>query len=205
MNRYVVAQDSAFTQYGYTISNLQTARFNIASNHIQGNIVFFAGGRGQSSAYAYVDAYNTSLTKVSAENLSAEKQGMGIANTANYALFFGGGYAYHNGTVSTIDMYDSSCTHTVIDSLNCAKYAPSATVLDKYILVGGGINTAGVYLSEVEVYDLSLTKDLSLSSSFMLSEAKSSCSAITLNNFALFIGGVLGSSTYSSVIEGFTI
>lgn len=153
------------------------------------NYAMFAGGynTAQEKSFAYVDAYDASLTKTSPANKSVSSHNLAATTVGGYALFAGGSYGTGSTVYSNVDAYDASLTKTTAPNLSVARRSFSGTSVGGYALFAAGVNkgNAGSNQSIVDVYDSSLTKmtDLSLSSATCLPMA------VTFDRYALFGGG----------------
>lgn len=149
-----------------------------------GNYAIFAGG----SAYSgypvkkdTVDAYDSSLTKVSSVNkLSTATYALAATTIGDYALF-GGGWS-----TSSVAAYNKSLTKTVPTSLSKARAQLTAATVGKYAIFAGGYTDDSGGSDTVDIYDDSLT----LISSTTLSAYKYKHCGVSLGDYALFGGGI---------------
>lgn len=113
----VDAYDSSLTKS--TPSSLTIARSNIGKANV-GDYILFAGGEsGSGTEYfeevANIDAYDSSLTKITSASLWHAIQGVTGVETIDHALFAGGSNA--NDRYSNVYSYDSSLTRNAVTSL----------------------------------------------------------------------------------------
>jgi hypothetical protein len=81
---------------------LSVARYALAATTV-GDYALFAGGYGDSQYLKTVDVFDTSLTRIVDDNLSAGRSGIAAASVGNYALFAGGTTASRYS--DTVDVY----------------------------------------------------------------------------------------------------
>lgn len=107
----------------------------------------FAGGRNKVSDLRTVDAYNESLTRTSATELSESYSSLGVG-VGGYALFVTtiSGYGQQVGNVDT---YDEALTHTNNIKLKYSHILGASVSVGGFALFGGGRTTKGEG-SEVE-------------------------------------------------------
>ena len=199
-------------KYTGNIKDLSVARHHLSATTV-GNYALFGGGSSATNTnehvtyYSTVDAYNTSLTRTTATDLSEKKFYLAATTVGNYALFGGGCYDYDNRKyVSTVDAYNTSLTRTTATSLREKKYSLTATTVGDHALFGGGFGNTSRggrnYLSTVDAYNTSLTRTTATS----LSAARYRMSATTVGNYALFAGGVSRSNStdsYYSTVDAY--
>ena len=184
--------DSSLTKT--TATDLSEKKHGTAATTV-GNYALFGGGSGNESGgavsnqYATVDAYNTSLTKTSAPDLSSARYFLDATTVGNYALFGGGcdGSNYY----AAVDVYDSSLTKTTATDLSIARSSLISTTVGNYALFGAG--AYGSISTNMDAYNKSLTKVT------VSNLTRSSDAATTVGNYALFGGGMDLSSTYATV------
>ena len=185
-------------KYTGNIKDLSVARHHLSATTV-GNYALFGGGSSATNTnehvtyYSTVDAYNTSLTRTTATDLSEKKFYLSATTVGNYALFGGGCIGTYSST-STVDAYDSFLTRTTATSLNGVRDELGATTVGNYALFGGGLYRGHYDVRTVEVYDSSLTRTTATD----LSHSRSSPEATTVGNYALF-GGGRWSDTLSTV------
>ena len=188
----VDAYNTALTRS--TPTALSTASYPVKATTV-GSYAIFASGNDTD-----VNAYDASLTRTVATELSSAASTSRVAVTVgNYAVFAGG---YYNGEwVALVDAYDTSLTHSNPTALTTPMRTAAATTLGDYALIGGGFAKGSVYSSTVYAYDTSLT----LSTTTDLSLGRDNLSATTLGDYALFGGGRRSSSAYSAVVDVYTV
>ena len=128
-----------------------------------------------------VDAYNESLTRTTATELSKARACTGVT-VGGYALFAGG------VSSNVVDAYNASLTRTTASSLSASGVVYGATTIGRYALIGIGDGT-------VNVYDTSLTRTTAAS----LSASRTLYSSANIGDYALFAGGYSSSDYYSTV------
>lgn len=124
-----------------------------------------------------------------APDLSVARIRPGYASVGDYALFAGGG----DGSIATVDVYDSSLTHTTATDLTNSNYGMGSESTGNYALFAGGYKSVGnsVYTySNVDVYNDKLTK----STATALSYARRFMASTKAGEYAIFVGGQYSSS-----------
>ena len=133
-----------------------------------------------------IDAYDTSLTKSSPTDWSAERKNCGAASIGNHALFAGGGDERGNKVQSSVDAYDTSLTRSSAPALTGPRRVVGAAIAGDHALFAGGVNGSGdttSYYKTVDAYSASLTRT---SVDTMSSGNKYSLKGTTVNKYALF-------------------
>mgnify|MGYP004595407011 CR=1 FL=1 len=193
---YVDAYDVSLTHTAPT--SLSVARGVLGAATVGGRALFAGGGyygaygslHSMTAYYkgnATVDAYDDSLTRTTAANLSEARIGLSGASVGKYALF-GGGYTGKNGYIgngvgfemqyiykSVVDAYDESLTRTTATALSKARNCTGVTV-GGYALFAGGTGS-----NVVDVYNTSLTRTTASS----LSASGVVYGATTIGRYAL--------------------
>ena len=108
---------------------------------------------------------------------------MATTVVGNYALFAGGGNS--SGRYGTVDIYNTSLTRLMATPLSVGRSYVSATTIDQFAIVGGGMNSSSSAVKTVDVYDASLTHSVAHD----LTSATYHNAATTIGNYALFGGG----------------
>jgi hypothetical protein len=194
----------------------------------------FSGGRAgkgdDAATYNRVAAYNATLTRKTASNLSKVKSGHVGVSVGNYAMFAGG------GSDTTLDHYNtslikgsiampsairegagaSSSTHAIFVSYGTAStaYAYSSSLARTNLtgLSGSRTNAAGARVGSYVVFaggnngtDLVEAYNSSLVkvTATSLSSDRRYIAAITFKDTAIFAGGMNSDSVATSVLEGF--
>ena len=123
-----------------------------------GNYALIAGGSitvgyGQDNVYSSVDAYNTSLTRSIAPELSIGRNYLAAASSNGYAIFAGGQWSY-NSDGKIVDAYDSSLVRSILTQLNVGRHSHAMASINQYVLVAGGRISSSPFTStnSVEVY-----------------------------------------------------
>lgn len=152
---------------------------------------FFGGGYKDSSTdSALVEAYDTSLTRHSAENLSTAREALAAAAVGYHAIFAGGcnpSYSPYDKT----DAFDDYLERVTCDNLTVKRYDLAATTVgvdyDAYALFAGGygVTTVTGPVATVDAYAADLTRTTATS----LSSMRRLLAATTVGNHALFGGG----------------
>lgn len=146
-NNSMVSYDSSLTQTITTVSLQNTSRSAGGAATI-GDYAIFAGGTASPANTKGIDAFNASLTKVSVPDLSEYKRNYVQCFSLGDYVVVGGGYAYTDGAVGIIDMYDSSLTKTVHESVtgdgNSTIASRHAAKVGSYALCEAG--EAGVHV-----------------------------------------------------------
>lgn len=167
-------------------TSLSTGRYNLAATTI-GDYALFAGGLAYSAASsATVDSYNKELTREVQVSLIGTRYSLSAASNENCAIF-AGGYSNTVGSSKTVDAYDKTLSHTIPETLSEAQYNTAAALAGNYVVISGG--------TMVDAYDLFQVKKTAEG----LSVKKTQLAATTLNGYAIFGGGMDGSSAINSV------
>ena len=191
----------------------------------QSGYALFAGGFGDGSSSAVVDAYHSNLIKTTTTTPLSQARSYLAATTlsptggsepqSGYALFAGG---YGDGYSDVVDAYDSRLTKTTTpDPLSQARSELAATTLaptggsdpqSGHALFAGG-HAGNVYYAVVDAYDSRLTKTTTPDP---LSQGKYDLAATTLapaggsdpqSEYALFAGGYGSVTTRSAVVDAY--
>lgn len=176
------------------ITDLILKRYVFAATSV-GDYAFFGGGQ-YTGPMSIVEAYNTSLTRKEAPDLSVARSQLAATSVGNYALFAGGrGSSY----VATVDAYNTSLTRSIPTTLSAGRSFLAATSVGNYALFGGGRNNS--YISQVDAYDTNLSR----SNPTALSTARYNLAATSVGNYALFSGGLTGSTslTMSAIVDAY--
>ena len=176
-----------------TPTPLSKARCFLAATSI-GDYALFGGGvyyhysSGSSDSSSVVDAYDTSLVRTTPTPLSSSRNFLAATSIGNYALFGGGS--------DVVDAYDTSLVRTTPTPLSSSRSSLAATSIGNYALFGGGYKSA-----VVDAYDTSLVR----TTPTPLSKAKTYLAATSIGNYALFGGGHNASSSYSDVVDAYSV
>ena len=114
-----------------------------------GNYALFGSGYNTRGISAVVDAYNTSLVRSTATELSEARYNIAATTVGDYALFGGGSIT--NGRSAVVDAYNTSLVRSTPTALREARGTLAATTVGNYALFGGGYNTNG-YSAVVDAY-----------------------------------------------------
>ena len=127
-----------------TISNLSRGGCEKGATTI-GNYALFGGG-GSVTAYSgslttsqgqnTVEAYNSSLIKISAPNMLCLRNYCTAISTNDYALFAGGDNAF------VVDAYNSNLVHFQMGILSISRIHLDSVIFNNYIVFIGGTNSA---------------------------------------------------------------
>ena len=167
----VDAYDTSLTRSTPTV--LSKARHRLAATTV-GNYALFGGGSDKpytpydtryDAGHDTVDAYNTSLTRSTATNLSAGRLSLAATTVGNYALFGGGAgkyeryHEYHIDVTNIVDAYDTSLTRTTASELSYSRNRLAAATVGDYALFGGGHNPSngGGDADDVDAYTVADT------------------------------------------------
>ena len=177
-----------------TSTNLVVGRTAPAATTV-GNYALFGGGRTASSEQTTVDAYSSSLIRVTATSLSKGRFLFDATTVGNYALFGGGqsdsgGRSYHD----VVDAYDGNLARYTPTALSVGRCNLASTTVGNYAIFGGGMNTT-YSISPVDAYSSNLTR----STPTELSVARSYLTAATVGEYALFGGGICSPDIVSTV------
>lgn len=147
---------------------------------INDEFVIFAGGDNESTV---VEAYNTSLTKVSAGQLEVGRSPIG-ASTNNHAIFAGGSVGAWGSDVT--DAYDSSLVRTTIAPITESRRLFAGASLNGYAIFAGG-DTGNNYgdSTAVDTYNDTLIRN----TPSPLSDRRHYLAGATVGDYAIFVGG----------------
>ena len=151
------------------------------------------------------EAYSSSLVKSIITNLtdgpSPYYRGMFTAATVGNHALFGGGTLQGRGVTSTVDVYDSSLTHSIATQLSLARSALKAVSVGNYVLFAGGTtDAASSSVATVDWYDSSLTKGIATN----LSAEKFNMVNISHGEYGLFLGGTNKNATSVMTVDVYT-
>ena len=104
---------------------LAVARYYLAGASV-GDYAIFAGGISSSAPVTNADAYNMSLTKVTATALSLARYSLNGAATADYALFAGGMIA-NQTRYDRVDAYSRTLVRSTPTTLSVTRNDAGAT------------------------------------------------------------------------------
>lgn len=131
--------------------------------------------------------------------LDKARRDLAAASIGSYVLFCGGYDPNGDGTLDTVDAYNSSLTHSSPTILSVARYQLAAATVDGYALFAGGYMRQSS-CSVVDAYNASLTR----TTPEELSEARYRIASATIGNYALFGGGDSSSATVDAYDENLT-
>ena len=139
----ITSYDTSLVRSNYNISSLSSTKECLAATTV-GSYALFGGGNNGSNVNT-VDAYNSSLTKISISSLSSARSKLAATTLGNFALFGGG------DSSSNVDIYDASLTKQSTVNLSSSRYYLAATTVGNYALFGGG-QTSSSTISTVDVF-----------------------------------------------------
>ena len=171
-----------------SVENTSTAHNWVGTAHV-GNYALIGGGDMYSLK---MDAYNTSLTKLSAPDLSAGRYELQGGSVGNYALFAGG--IGSKGDI--VDAYSASLSKISATKLSVAREAPASATVGNYVLFAGGYNMdQHAYKSTIDAYNSSLTR----TSASSLRTTKEGLAGASVGDYALFSGGYNDKYAFNTV------
>ena len=141
--------------------------------------LFFSGG-------GEISYYGTTTT-----NLNDARNYMGSASVGYYALIAGGSTT--RSMFNTVDVYDSSLTHSTASNLSVTRYSLSGTNVGDYALFFGGSNSltnTNSGQTVIDAYSSSLTK--ASVTSLAAGTGRYSGTAVSIGDHALYAGGTNG-------------
>lgn len=201
--------------YG-SVENLRQARYQLTAASV-GDYALFVGGYysqySRDTESMVADAYNSSLTRSNASNMTNTGINMVGLTVGNYALFCGGGDYSSEGSdiVNTIEYYNASLTHSAISNrMHAAVINHAGASIGDYAIIAGGVgaeydSSSGTY--KLNQYSQGATRiNTSLTRtiySTALSAARSSLAAASAGNYAIFAGGQNSGSSYLNTVEAF--
>lgn len=188
-----------------TPTALSNARHLLSGASI-GGYALFAGGYDyvnpsrtdpSITMFSKVDAYNASLTRISASSLGSGRSDMASTTIGNYALFAGGVYLTRSDASALkyyrnyVDAYNTSLTRTNATTLSVGRRGLAAAVAGDYALIAGGQQSEAStdVVATVDAYNKSLTR----STPTALSLKRMWMGAASLAGSAIFGGGSIGS------------
>lgn len=177
----VISYNSSLTKT--TLTDLSVARDKIRGCNI-GNYALFLGGRFYKrnvTGSNTVEAYDSSLTRISCSTLSSASYNHAVASNGKYVL---AGYY-------TIDAYNRSLTKTVAGTLSSGIGDPGAASSGGYaIFIGYGYSDRDAV---VYSFDASLTKQMY--TPVNATDARMGYTkGVSVDDFAIFAGGSLNDS-----------
>lgn len=187
-----------FTVSKHGTTELSVARRDLAATSV-GDYALFGGGalgmNTNSAVTACVDAYNTSLTRSAANNLSTPVREL-AATTATRAVFAGGSASDGNGS-AVVTAYDSSLTVTNPESLTYPVMEPAAANYQSvYAFFAGGVTDGGNFTDQVNIYMQGNTKRTSTLNTARTLHAGTFGASVTM-----FAGGIDNNFSYLSSCE----
>ena len=193
----VDAFDPSFTRT--TAQSLSVARGMMGASGKTGDYVIFGSGISGAiigGARNNVDAYNHSLTRVTATSFSENIAYAGAASAGDYTIFSCDSKAYYayDPSLTRINMPDHGTAVGMLDR-------SSSGSVETYALMGGGGDYYSA-ISDITVYDSSLT----LLPDMNLSIARYGVGVASIKNFLLFAGGNLSnkSNNVTNIVDVFT-
>lgn len=160
IHEQVIAFNDSLT--AFRPSDYAIARYSLGGAFV-GDYTLFAGGVGVGeNLVSAVDAYNSSLTLVTAPALTSARYNYTSISTPGFAIFCGGAETAAGGDTAvfgSIDAYDASLTRTTPQNLTVARYNMAGDAINGFALFGGGTSinvtgngTSGSAFDQVEVY-----------------------------------------------------
>lgn len=171
-----------------TSSSLSQARRSLAGGSIEEYAIFAGGSKeGRNSGptvYRTVDAYNTSLTRTTATELSYARTLLSAARAGDFVLFAGG----MNGNISSdtagffyVDSYSKTLTRTTATKLAAERWGIGATSLGGCAMfICGSYGYPTIASDVVDIYDSSLTR-----TNLTLTPARATAAATTVGDYAI--------------------
>lgn len=188
----VTAYDTSLTQVASVTALAKGKRYDASSISIDGYVIF-AGGEPINMTTTVVEAYNDSLTRLTAGALKAQQWQFGDVGTSvgDYGIV-AGGYDKWSGTVRTkyANAYDTNLTRTELTGLTTGVNLIMSASTDTYAFFGGGEINSSTRTNIVNIYDSDLTK----LNDIELSLARHQGTATGLHDFVIFAGGTNGSN-----------
>lgn len=177
-------------EYYGAVTPLRAARRYVQGSTV-GDYAIFAGDYTSKM----VDAYNASLVRITATDLSDVKWNHAATAIGDYALFAGGVNSKQGN--SLVNAYNKSLSRSTPTSLTFTPIQPCGVTIGNYALFAGG--SAASYYSTVNAYNKSLTRSTPTS----LSAARSQAAGVTIGNYALFGGGLGSNTDYQKVVDAY--
>ena len=155
--------------------------------------ILYAGGHGDGESRSSVAAYNTSLTRTNATNLSYSAGLLGgAAVDGTYVVFAGGSEDEYGSGNRARDAYDSALTRVSVTALSGSYRAnvSTATLSGRAVFAGGtDVNGGGSGMSNVETYDASLTKQSLTGLSANRGSDRTRIPSVSMDGYAVFVVG----------------
>ena len=196
----VDAYDETLTRV--TASQLSVARAYLAGARV-GNHAIFAGGDTGTSSSNVAEAYDEGLTRIPITSLAQARLYLVGVSTDKYAVFAGGGYSTKSAVV---DAYDESLSYTTVTQLSVARTGLAGAFIGGFALFGGGdrsTSSSSVVSPVVDAYD---TSSMTRTTATALSTARCWLASASIEDYAIFAGGVAktdGSSYVSDVVDAY--
>ena len=173
-------------------------RCRAAAARVGNYAIFLGGDNGEDTITASkaVEAYDSSLTETTMNDLPQGLTYVAATSLGNHALFFGGQTTETSGSSDCL-AYDETLTATTIPYIWFTPTSnAAATTLGNYAICSGGKRRSAIYdpafgnpipcSNEVVVIDESLTR---VTQSLSLRDKLENQDATTLGDYAIFVGG----------------
>ena len=191
----ITAYDESLTRIS-TVTNLSVLRIYLGGASVGGYALFGGGHQNNSgNRLEVVDAYNESLTRSIAPELSKRSNGSAYekgASAEGYAMF-----AFEK----TFDAYNASLSRTVLPTPPSDATYATAVGIGEYILIAGGAGDGSTRDATVSVFDGNMT----LQAIDNLSAGRYRIAATTVGDYALFAGGDKANNSYTDAVDAYTI
>ena len=175
------------------VSGTNMATYN-AGDLTAGTILTFSYSKDSSQSASGEACYFTSMTFTTEMTTQTGTETKSVARKIKKGYVGVGGVARPCWGGSELTSYGN-----VNNGLSLARTSLAATTIGDYALFGGGYDTSGRYVSNVDAYDTSLTRTTPTS----LSTGRRNLAATTVGNYALFGGGFTSGTAVTKVVNAY--
>ena len=175
------------------VSGTNMATYN-AGDLTAGTILTFSYSKDSSQSASGEACYFTSMTFTTEMTTQTGTETKSVARKIKKGYVGVGGVARPCWGGGELTSYGN-----VNNGLSLARTSLAATTIGDYALFGGGYDTSGRYVSNVDAYDTSLTRTTPTS----LSTGRRNLAATTVGNYALFGGGFTSGTAVTNVVNAY--
>ena len=159
-----------------------------------GTILTFSYRKDHSQSASEETCYFTSMTFTTEMTTQTGTETKSVARKIKKGYVGVGGVARLCWIGRELTSYDN-----VNNGLSLARTSLAATTIGDYALFGGGYDTSGRYVSNVDAYDTSLTRTTPTS----LSTGRHYLAATSIGDYALFGGGFTNGTAVTNVVNAY--
>ena len=175
------------------VSGTTMATYN-AGDLTAGTILTFSYSKDSSQSASGEVCYFTSMTFTTEMTTQTGTETKSVARKIKKGYVGVGGVARPCWGGGELTSYGN-----INNGLSLARTSLAATTIGDYALFGGGYDTSGTYVSNVDAYDTSLTRTKPTS----LSTGRRNLAATTVGNYALFGGGFTSGTAVTNVVNAY--